>query len=91
LYNYITDSKSFNKKSNKIKRTRENYTTITANSRLIQNFFSQEQLTAAFFVGYQEITDYVKANGPGAYTVADIALLEAGSNNDSPVFQGDGQ
>jgi hypothetical protein len=27
-------------------------------------------------VGYQEITDYVKANGPGAYTVADIALLE---------------
>jgi hypothetical protein len=35
-------------------------------------------------VGYQEITDYVKANGPGAYTV----LLEAGSNNDSPDFQG---
>jgi hypothetical protein len=29
-------------------------------------------------VGYQEITDYVKANGPGAYT--DIALLEEGSN-----------
>jgi hypothetical protein len=40
-----------------------------------------------FFVGYQEITDYVKANGPGAYTVADIALLEAGSNNDSPGFR----
>jgi hypothetical protein len=39
-------------------------------------------------VGYQEITDYVKANGPGAYTVADIALLEAGSNNDSPGFSG---
>jgi hypothetical protein len=38
-----------------------------------------------------KITDYVKANGPGAYTVADIALLEAGSNNDSPGFQGDGQ
>jgi hypothetical protein len=39
-------------------------------------------------LGYQEITDYVKANGPGAYTVADIALLEAGSNNDSPGFSG---
>jgi hypothetical protein len=42
---------------------------------LIQNFFSRNNLQWNF-VGYQEITDYVKANGPGAYTVADIALLE---------------
>jgi hypothetical protein len=29
-----------------------------------------------FFIGYQEITDYVKTYGPSAYTVADIALTE---------------
>lgn len=36
---------------------------------------------SGIFVGYQEVTNYVKANGPGAYTVADIALVEGVNNN----------
>lgn len=36
---------------------------------------------SGIFIGYQEITDYVKAHGPGAYTVADIALKEGTNNN----------
>ncbi|SEB06890.1 Por secretion system C-terminal sorting domain-containing protein [Flavobacterium gillisiae] len=88
--NYITDSKSFNKKAIKLKGPgASTYTTITAktvgaNSELL----FPGTTYSGIFVGYQEITDYVKANGPGAYTVADIALLEAGSNNDSPGFSG---
>lgn len=88
--NYITDSKSFNKKVIKIKGPgASTYTNITAkivgtNSELL----FPGTTYSGIFVGYQEITDYVKANGPGAYTVADIALLEAGSNNDSPGFSG---
>nr|WP_315211573.1 LamG-like jellyroll fold domain-containing protein [uncultured Flavobacterium sp.] len=88
--NYITDSKSFNKKEIKLKGPgASTYTTITAktvgtNSELL----FPGTTYSGIFVGYQEITDYVKANGPGAYSVADIALLEAGSNNDSPGFSG---
>ncbi|WP_367757574.1 LamG-like jellyroll fold domain-containing protein [Flavobacterium sp. WC2430] len=36
---------------------------------------------SGIFIGYQEITDYVKTYGPGAYTVADIALIEGTNNN----------
>ncbi|MFM2439128.1 MAG: hypothetical protein RLZ16_125, partial [Bacteroidota bacterium] len=36
---------------------------------------------SGIFVGYQEITDYVQAHGPGAYTVADIALTEGTNAN----------
>jgi len=36
---------------------------------------------SGIFIGYQEITDYVKAHGPGAYTVADIALKEGTNPN----------
>jgi hypothetical protein len=36
---------------------------------------------SGIFIGYQEITDYVKTYGPGAYTVADIALTEGTNSN----------
>lgn len=36
---------------------------------------------SGIFVGYQEITDYVKTHGPGAYTVADMALKEGTNAN----------
>jgi len=36
---------------------------------------------SGIFVGYQEITDYVKTHGPGAYTVADLALKEGTNSN----------
>ncbi|GEC73741.1 Por secretion system C-terminal sorting domain-containing protein [Flavobacterium flevense] len=51
------------------------YTTVTANS----NVLFPGSAYSGIFVGYQEVTDYVKAHGAGAYTVADIALIE-GSN-----------
>lgn len=41
---------------------------------------------SGIFVGYQEITDYVKTHGSGAYTVADVALKEG--TNGSPGFSG---
>ena len=38
-------------------------------------------LNSGIFIGYQEITDYVQTYGPGAYTVADIALKEGTNSN----------
>jgi hypothetical protein len=47
--NYITDSKSFNKKSNKIKGPETStYTTLPQNSRTNSELLFQEQLTAEF-------------------------------------------
>ncbi|MCG9793075.1 LamG-like jellyroll fold domain-containing protein [Flavobacterium algicola] len=59
-----------------------NYTTITASTAAI---YYPKNSDDDIFVGYQEITDYVKTNGVGSYTVADIALVE-GSN--SPGYLG---
>ncbi|MFV8373985.1 LamG-like jellyroll fold domain-containing protein [Flavobacterium sp. LB1P71] len=36
---------------------------------------------SGIFIGYQEITDYVKTHGSGAYTVADVALTEGTNSN----------
>ncbi|HLF51898.1 LamG-like jellyroll fold domain-containing protein [Flavobacterium sp.] len=58
------------------------YETITANTNGINSeirFPGAAQ--SGIYVGYQEITDYVKAHGPGAYTVADIALTEGTNAN----------
>ncbi|WP_255347724.1 LamG-like jellyroll fold domain-containing protein, partial [Flavobacterium sp. ACAM 123] len=87
---YTTESKTFNKKVISLKGPgAKTYTAITAkttgaNSELLFPGTSY----SGIFVGYQEVTDYVRAHGPGAYTIADIALLEAGSNNDTPGFSG---
>ncbi|OYX83061.1 MAG: hypothetical protein B7Y83_12755, partial [Flavobacteriales bacterium 32-34-25] len=58
------------------------YTTFTANS----DVYFPGSAYSGIFVGYQEVTDYVKAHGPGAYTVADIALIEG--NNSNPGYSG---
>lgn len=67
----ISATKTFDKKSISFKGPGSSgYTTITTSSTL--NFPGTTQ--SGIFVGYQEVTDYVKAYGPGTYTVADIAL-----------------
>jgi hypothetical protein len=58
------------------------YTAITAKtngSNADINFPRAEY--SGIFIGYQEVTDYVKTHGPGAYTVADIALIEGTDSN----------
>uniref|UniRef100_UPI00047AD75D hypothetical protein n=1 Tax=Algoriphagus marincola TaxID=264027 RepID=UPI00047AD75D len=51
-----------------------NYTQITASNSNIQ--YSSGGNLADIFVGYSDITQYVKDNGLGEYTVADLALVE---------------
>ncbi len=63
------------------------YTTITAKtSGATSEIWFPGAAQSGIFIGYQEITDYVKAHGPGAYTVADIALIEG--NNAVPGYSG---
>ncbi|TDK44370.1 hypothetical protein, partial [Algoriphagus formosus] len=50
------------------------YTTITADNSDIQ--YSSGGNLADIFVGYSDITQYVRDNGLGEYTVADLALVE---------------
>jgi hypothetical protein len=55
------------------------YTTITSSDVDIKypaSLASNSSDVNGIFVGYKEITDYVKTNGVGNYTVADIALSE---------------
>ena len=74
----ISASKTFDKKSISFKGPGSSgYTTITTSSTI--NFPGTSQ--SGIFVGYQEVTDYVKTHGPGAYTVADIALIEGDNGN----------
>lgn len=71
-------SKNYNKKVVSLKGPgTTTYTTITGNSQI--RFPGSSN--SGIFIGYQEITDYVKAHGPGAYTVADVALTEGTNNN----------
>ena len=74
----ISSSKTFDKKSISFKGPgASGYTTITTSSTVRFPGTSH----SGIFVGYQEVTDYVKTHGPGAYTVADIALMEGNNGN----------
>ncbi len=74
----ISASKTFDKKSISFKGPgASGYTTINTSSTI--RF--PEASNSGIFVGYQEVTDYVKTHGPGAYTVADIALIEGNNGN----------
>ncbi|MDD5150017.1 MAG: T9SS type A sorting domain-containing protein [Flavobacterium sp.] len=53
------------------------YTTVTTTS----DIRFPGAANSGIFIGYQEITTYVKAHGPGSYTVADIALKEGTNSN----------
>ncbi|KDN54304.1 LamG-like jellyroll fold domain-containing protein [Flavobacterium seoulense] len=80
-------TKNYNKKTISLKGPKAtSYTTITANSDI--RFPGSAQ--SGIFVGFQEVTQYVKAQGPGAYTVADIALKEGtnGTSAQNPGFFG---
>lgn len=84
---YTTANKNYDKKVISLKGPgATSYTTITANS----NVYFPGTSYGGIFVGYQEVTDYVKTHGPGAYTVADIALVEGsnGSNAQNPGYSG---
>lgn len=80
-------TKNYNKKTISLKGPKANsYTTITANSDI--RFPGSAQ--SGIFVGFQEVTEYVKEQGSGAYTVADIALKEGvnGPSAQNPGFFG---
>ncbi len=84
---YTTLNKNYDKKTISLKGPgATSYTTVTTNSSLLFPSTSY----GGIFIGYQEITDYVKTHGPGAYTVADIALVEGtnGSDADNPGYSG---
>jgi uncharacterized repeat protein (TIGR01451 family) len=76
-------TKNYDKKSISLKGPGASaYTLITAKSNGTSpeiRFPGIDQ--SGIFVGYQEVTDYVKTHGPGAYTVADIALIEGTNSN----------
>ncbi len=74
----LSPSKNYDKKVISLKGPGSSaYTTITAkfNGTNSEIRFPGSS-NSGIFTGYQEITDYVKTHGPGAYTVADIALIE---------------
>jgi hypothetical protein len=83
----LSPSKNYDKKVISLKGPGSStYTTITAklNGANSEIRFPGSS-NSGIFVGYQEITDYVKTHGPGAYTVADIALIEG--DNGTPDAQ----
>jgi hypothetical protein len=76
-------TKNYNKKVISLKGPgATSYTSITAKPKG-PDFELRFPGTAqsGIFIGYQEITDYVKTHGPGAYTVADMALTEGTNSN----------
>ncbi|RDI58209.1 LamG-like jellyroll fold domain-containing protein [Flavobacterium glaciei] len=85
---YTTVTKNYDKKVVSLKGPgASTYTSITAKTDGVSsNIYFPGAVNSGIFVGYQEITDYVKTYGPGAYTVADIGLKEG--TNSSPGFSG---
>jgi gliding motility-associated-like protein len=68
-------TKSFDRRIIKIKGPNStSYSQITANTSDI--YYPASGVDDNIFTAYAEVTDYVKTNGLGQYTVADIALLE---------------
>jgi hypothetical protein len=77
---YTTVTKNYDKKVISLKGPKASvYTNITARPESAIRFPGSAQ--SGIFIGYQEITSYVQAQGPGAYTVADIALTEGTNAN----------
>jgi trimeric autotransporter adhesin len=80
-------TKNYDKKKISLKGPGDTaYTIITSNSDI--RFPKAAQ--SGIFIGYHEVTDYVKNHGPGAYTVADIALKEGtnGTSAQNPGYSG---
>ncbi|MCA0383362.1 MAG: T9SS type A sorting domain-containing protein [Bacteroidetes bacterium] len=69
-----TVTKSFDKQQLKLKGpAAAGYTTITASP---SDIYFPTTSEGNMYAAYAEVTDYVRANGLGAYTVADMALIE---------------
>lgn len=85
---YTTITKNYDKKVISLKGPgAASYTAITAKPKGANaEILFPGAAHSGIFVGYQEITEYVKTHGPGAYTVADIALKEGSNSN--PGFSG---
>lgn len=67
-------TKTFNKRKVKLKGPNtSSYTEITANTN---DIYYPTNSDGFMYSAFAEITDYVKNNGLGQYTVADIALVE---------------
>ncbi|WP_264521002.1 gliding motility-associated C-terminal domain-containing protein [Flavobacterium sp. N1994] len=72
-------TKTFNKRVVKLKGpTASSYTDITAAAGDIYYPSGTED---NIYAAYAEVTDYVRQNGIGKYTVADMALLEGGQTS----------
>ncbi|MCH7412964.1 hypothetical protein MM213_05695, partial [Belliella sp. R4-6] len=70
----IPNTVSLDKRKVKIKGPASStYTELTANSN---NILYPNGSQADMYAGYVDVTNYVRANGLGEYTVADIALTE---------------
>ena len=69
-----TITKTFDKRKVSIKGpSSSSYTLLTAND---DDIYYPENGDGFMYSGYVEVTDYVRTNGIGAYTVADVALIE---------------
>ncbi|ULC58109.1 gliding motility-associated C-terminal domain-containing protein [Flaviramulus sp. BrNp1-15] len=72
-------TKSFDKRNVSIKGEGETtYTTFTATPTNIN--YPTNGTNRNIFVGYVEVTDFVRARGTGEYTVADISLVEGNAD-----------
>ncbi|MGJ5641554.1 HYR-like domain-containing protein [Formosa sp. S-31] len=71
-------TKNFNKRTAYIKGPSGSYQAVTASA---DNILYPQGEYANMFSAYADVTDFVKTNGPGAYTVADLALLEGLGGN----------
>jgi uncharacterized repeat protein (TIGR01451 family) len=70
----FTYTKSFDKRKVKLKGPgATGYTEINASGNSV--LFPHEELSE-MYVGYSDVTDYVRSHGMGEYTVADVALAE---------------
>ena len=76
----ITETKTFDKRVVKIKGPNSTtYSTVTANFDPLAgtyDIYYPQNGDGFMYSAYAEITDYVKTNGLGSYTLADLALIE---------------
>lgn len=66
-------TKQFNKQKVRLKKTGGTYQEITAGTN---DIYYPTTTRGAMYSAYADVTDYVRTNGVGEYTVADIAIRE---------------
>lgn len=81
----VSGGKLLDKRRVKLKKEGQSYKTVSADDNLNAIYYPSSQ--SAIYVGYADITDYVRQHGVGNYSVADMALVE-GSNSNPGYFGG---